>query len=101
MTVAWHAVSTTRSACRQRAPARTNSCAAAAASCTLSEPDRSEPGITRIFNAGMISVAFRDRAACKDGGDQPLRYTQTRAGGRFIQIRSEASVDTPGNDLGM
>jgi len=32
---------------------------------------------------------------------QPLRYTQTRAGGRFIQIRSEASVDTPGSDFGM
>jgi hypothetical protein len=30
-----------------------------------------------------------------------LRYTQTRAGGRFIQIRSEASVDTPGNDFGI
>jgi hypothetical protein len=32
---------------------------------------------------------------------QPLRYTQTRAGGRFIQIRSEASVDTPGSDFGI
>src|SRR3954451_20375884 len=41
------------------APARTKSCAAAAASFTLSEPERSEPGMTRIFNAGMISIAFR------------------------------------------
>ena len=32
---------------------------------------------------------------------QSLRYTQTRAGGRFIQIRSEASVDTPGSDFGI
>ena len=32
---------------------------------------------------------------------QPLRYTQTRAGGRFIQIRSEAWVDTPGSDFGI
>ena len=32
---------------------------------------------------------------------QRLRYTQTRAGGRFIQIRSEASVDTPGSDFGI
>jgi hypothetical protein len=32
---------------------------------------------------------------------QRLRYTHTRAGGRFIQIRSEASVDTPGNDFGI
>ena len=33
--------------------------------------------------------------------DQSLRYTQTRAGGRFIQIRSEASVDTQGSDFGI
>ena len=32
---------------------------------------------------------------------QPLRYTQTRAGGRFIQMRSEASVETPGSDFGI
>ena len=35
------------------------------------------------------------------GRGQSLRYTQTRAGGRFIQIRSEASVDTPGSDFGI
>ena len=35
------------------------------------------------------------------GGISSLRYTQTRAGGRFIQIRSEASVDTPGSDFGI
>ena len=32
---------------------------------------------------------------------QRLRYTQTRAGGRFIQIRSDASVEMPGRDLGI
>src|ERR1700710_282530 len=84
------------------APARTNSCAAAAASFALSEPVRSEPGMTRIFNADMISIAFaRSRRQRAAPDDQPLRYTQTRAGGRFIQIRSEASVETPGNDRGI
>ena len=59
--------------------------------------------MTRIFNAAMISIAFRSSQAetAKAPGHQPLRYTQTRAGGRFIQIRSEASVDTPGSDLGI
>src|SRR5438270_5727102 len=40
-------------------PARTNSCAAAAASLTLSEPVRIEPGMTRIFTADMISIALQ------------------------------------------
>src|ERR1044072_3247085 len=84
------------------APARTSSWAAAAASFTLSEPDRNEPGMTRIFNADMISIAFgTSRRPAKARGDQPLRYTQTRAGGRFIQIRSDASVERPGSDLGV
>src|ERR1700710_204136 len=84
-------------------PARTNSCAAAAASFTLSEPVRSEPGMTRIFNADMISIRVQAGPGrlAKAPDDQPLRYTQTRAGGRFIQIRSEASVETPGSDFGI
>jgi hypothetical protein len=32
---------------------------------------------------------------------QRFRYTQTRAGGIFIQMRSEASVETPGSDFGI
>src|SRR3978361_1943910 len=83
------------------APASANSCAAAAASLALCEPVRSEPGITRIFSADMIEIALRTSPSRDRAGYQPLRYTQTRAGGRFIQIRSEASVDTPGSDFGI
>jgi hypothetical protein len=36
------------------APDCANSSAATAASLALSEPDRSDPGITRIFSAAMI-----------------------------------------------
>ncbi len=46
----------------------------------------------------MRRVADRPQ---KERRRQSLRYTQTRAGGRFIQIRSEASVDTPGSDFGI
>jgi hypothetical protein len=50
----------------------------------------------------MISIAFaRSPAAAAALDYLPLRYTQTRAGGRFIQIRSEASVETPGSDFGI
>src|SRR3954447_14986562 len=84
------------------APARTSSCAAAAASFALSAPVRSEPGMTRIFNADMIPFAFaRSQRREQRRIYRPLRYTQTRAGGRFIQIRSEASVETPGSDFGI
>ncbi|KIZ32616.1 hypothetical protein OO17_29710 [Rhodopseudomonas palustris] len=53
----------------------------------------------RILTAGIGSLTGAWSAI--GGEDQPLRYTQTRAGGIFIQIRSEASVDTPGNDFGI
>src|ERR1700692_4982633 len=82
------------------APASANSCAAAAASLALCEPVRSEPGITRIFSADIFEIV-QDKTAQRRRTAQPLRYTQTRAGGRFIQIRSEASVCTPGSDLGI
>src|SRR4051794_40928196 len=82
-------------------PESANSYAAVAASFALCEPVRSEPGMIRIFSADMIQIA-KDEADVRAAADgQPLRYTQTRAGGRFIQIRSEASVDTPGSDLGI
>ena len=76
---------------------------AAAASLALSEPVRSEPGITRIFSADMVPDRNSQGESARErvGPGQPLRYTQTRAGGRFIQIRSEASVDTPGSDFGI
>src|SRR4029077_4393187 len=112
------------------APDCASSCAATAASLALSEPDRSDPGITRILSAdislkshsGPTRLATRRRAfspkmlltdnrrvfysqirhpLVRNAPYQPLRYTQTRAGGRFIQIRSEASVDTPGSDFGI
>ena len=85
------------------APAWANSWAAAAASLALSEPVRSEPGITRIFSADMISKSRSGQIRAREArrAAQSLRYTQTRAGGRFIQIRSEASVDTPGSDFGI
>src|SRR3569623_1070579 len=88
------------------ASARTSASVNVAASFAFSEPVRSEPGITRIFSAGIIqrggwiAVDWPDRVS-STGPYQPLRYTQTRAGGRFIQIRSEASVDTPGSDFGI
>src|SRR5882757_1485238 len=80
-----------------------SSCATTAASLALSEPERSDPGITRIFNADIfleIALGANPQRECREQY-QPLRYTQTRAGGRFIQIRSEASVDTPGSDFGI
>src|ERR1700690_220308 len=40
------------------APACASSSVAAAATLALSEPVRSEPGITRIFSADMICVSF-------------------------------------------
>ena len=83
------------------APSCANSTAAAAASRTLSEPVRSEPGITRIFSADMIQSREAQPPRGPPARVQRLRYTQTRAGGRFIQIRSEASVDTPGSDFGI
>src|SRR5436853_3109475 len=85
-------------------PASANSYAAAAASLALCEPVRSEPGMTRIFSADMIPIArptYRATSRAKYAPAQSLRYTQTRAGGRFIQMRSEASVDTPGSDFGI
>ena len=75
--------------------------AAVAASLALSEPVRSEPGITRIFSAAMILAIALVRCAGSARRYQRLRYTQTRAGGMFIQMRSEASVDTPGSDFGI
>src|ERR1700676_1470402 len=48
----------------------------------------------RIMLWGEPSARRRRKA-------QSFRYTQTRAGGRFIQMRSEASVETPGSDLGI
>src|SRR5881398_185731 len=61
-------------------------------------------GMTRIFSADMIPIArptYRATSRARYAPAQSLRYTQTRAGGRFIQIRSEASVDTPGSDFGI
>src|SRR5439155_19538877 len=84
------------------APCSASACAATAASFALSEPDRSDPGITRIFSADIFEFVFGANPPTRIRSRyQPLRYTQTRAGGRFIQIRSEASVDTPGNDFGI
>src|SRR5947209_13177052 len=80
------------------APASASSQAAVAASFAFSEPARSDPGITRIFRADIGKTRWADAAGL---AYQPLRYTQTRAGGRFIQMRSEASVDTPGSDFGI
>src|SRR2546423_15292816 len=60
--------------------------------------------MTRIFSADMIPIArptYRATSRARYAPAQSLRYTQTRAGGRFIQIRSEASVDTPGSDFGI
>src|SRR3954452_8849392 len=41
------------------APACANSCAATADNFALSEPVRSDPGITRIFSADILEIAFR------------------------------------------
>src|SRR3954447_5692432 len=48
-----------------------------------------------------MSIAFRTFPRNARRNYQRLRYTQTRAGGRFIQMRSEASVETPGSDFGI
>lgn len=85
------------------------------ASRTLCDPLRSEPGMIRILIGLMpdepisfepmnqiASIARIQLASLAIAPEaQPLRYTQTRAGGRFIQIRSDASVDTPGKDFGI
>src|ERR1700754_3971251 len=83
------------------ASARTNSSAAAIASFALCEPVRSEPGMMRIFGAAINQLAVGITRRVRSRQRQSLRYTQTRAGGRFIQIRSDASVDTPGSDFGI
>src|ERR1700736_4703822 len=83
------------------ASARTNSSAAGRANFALCEPGRSEPGMMRIFGAAINQLAVGITRRARSRQLQSLRYTQTRAGGRFIQIRSEASVDTPGSDLGI
>src|SRR5438445_11657099 len=60
--------------------------------------------MTRIFSADMIPIArptYRATSRARYAPAQSLRYTQTRAGGRFIHMRSEASVDTPGSDFGI
>src|SRR3569832_601576 len=81
------------------APACASSHPAVAASLAFSEPVRSEPGITRIFRADIIKS--RSGQPAERRCYQSLRYAQTRAGGRYIQMRSEASVDTPGSGFGI
>src|ERR1041385_8554439 len=78
------------------APARTSSWGGAAASFILSEPDRSEPGMTRIFSAGMISVAFgaSRRAA---GADRSALAIHPDAGRRKVHPDSLGSL---GGDAG-
>ncbi|MEA2821538.1 MAG: hypothetical protein QOJ86_3542, partial [Bradyrhizobium sp.] len=60
-------------------------------------------GDDQDFQRGHDLDRIRTKPHAASGSEmaQRLRYTQTRAGGRFIQIRSEASVDTPGSDFGI
>src|SRR5262249_49535934 len=90
------------------ASASINSLVASAASRTLYDFARSEPGMTRIFGTAMADDGWRIQPTCyahtrpcPTVGRQPLRYTHTRAGGIFIHPRSDDSALTRSSRFGI
>src|SRR6185312_4505607 len=101
------------------ASASANSLAARAARRALCEATRSEPGMTRILGVRMsddrkseseaevdrekresVAIVSSDFLILISEASSSRRYTHTRAGGIFIQMRSDASTEKPPSRFG-
>src|SRR6478736_6237705 len=95
------------------ASAKVSCLLARAASRTLYDFARSEPGMTRILGTAMTDERWTHNGwredefqrhhthGCVGCRRQSLRYTQTRAGGMFIHTRSDGSALTRSSRFGI